>query len=229
MEGIKAESRLLTEELKGQITGVFQKLERKIQIIAILDPEEEKGKELGCFLMAIGTLHPMVEVSLYCCGENQELEQHFDPEMRPVSGIFLEDGNFTGAAFYGVPGGQELNSFIFAIYNAGSVGQAIEKRLIKKLEKLEKPVHFRTFVSLACHHCPKMVIDCQRLCMLSPWICADMVDASLYPEMQDRYQIQRVPMTLVNDEKVMGVKAIETLVELACTHGCEKKKRFGRF
>ena len=115
MEGIKAESRLLTEELKGQITGVFQKLERKIQIIAILDPEEEKGKELGCFLMAIGTLHPMVEVSLYCCGENQELEQHFDPEMRPVSGIFLEDGNFTGAAFYGVPGGQELNSFIFAI------------------------------------------------------------------------------------------------------------------
>lgn len=65
--------------------------------------------------------------------------------------------------------------------------------------------------------------------MLSPWICADMVDASLYPEMQDRYQIQRVPMTLVNDEKVMGVKAIETLVELACTHGCEKKKRFGRF
>lgn len=227
MEGIKAESRLITEELKGQILGVFEKLEEKVELIGIVDPGEDKGRELGELLLVLGNLHPLVESRLYAPGENTEIESIFDPAMRPVCGLFLPEGGYTGAAFYGVPGGQELNSLIFAIYNAGSAGQPIEKRLVKKLEKMTKPVHLRTFVSLACHHCPKMVITCQRLSMLSPYISADMVDAALYPEMQERYKLERVPVTIVNEEdRMMGVKAVETIVEIVCDKGCEKKKWF---
>lgn len=224
MKKMKAESRLLTEALKTQITGVFEKLTQKVKICAVFDPQEEKGEELGCFLTVLGELHAMVEVSLYACGENQNVEQQFHESMRPVCGIFREDGTFTGAAFYGVPGGQELNSLIFAIYNAGSAGQPIVKRLVKKLERVQKPVHLKIFVSLACHHCPKMVIECQRLAMLSPYVQVDMIDAALYPQMQEQYSISRVPMTLINEEKVMGVKPIEAVVEKICEHGCEKKK-----
>lgn len=227
MDGIKAESRLVTEELKAQILGVFEKLKKKVCMKAILNPEEEKGNELGCFLTVLGGIHPLVETALYRPGENPELESCLDTSMLPAFGLFLENGDFTGAAFYGVPGGQEVNSLIFAVYNAGSEGQPVEKRLLRKLEKLEKPVHFRTFVSLACHHCPKMVIACQRLCMLSPYISADMVDASLYPDIQEKYSIERVPVTLVNlEEQVMGVKPIESIVEIACDYGCSKKKKF---
>lgn len=227
MEGIKAESRLITEELKGQILGVFEKLEKKVVLTGIVDADDEKGRELGELLLVLGSLHPLVTADLYEPGSKKELEELFDPQMRPVCGLFLENGEYTGAAFYGVPGGQELNSLIFAIYNAGSAGQPIEKRLLKKLEKVTKPVHLRTFVSLACHHCPKMVITCQRLCMLSPYISADMVDASLYPQMQEKYKLERVPVTIVNEEeRLMGVKTVETIVEIVCDKGSEKKKWF---
>ena len=43
-----------------------------------------------------------------------------------------------------------------------------------------------------------MVVACQRLASLSPYIKADMIDASLYPQVIEQYQIERVPMTIVN-------------------------------
>lgn len=222
------ESKLLTSELKEQVKAVFSKLERTVYLYSILD-ESEKSQELGCFLLELSTLSDKVKLSFFKKGESKELSKELEEEKVPATGLYDEDKVFTGIAFYGIPAGQEFNSLILAIYNVGGKGQEIEKRLVKKLEKIKNPVHFQIFVSLACHHCPKMVVACQRLSALSPYIKADMIDASLYPEVIEQYKIERVPMTIVNGEEVyMGVKPIETLVEIACDHGMVKKRRFGK-
>ena len=226
---LKPESRLLTEELKAQVQNVFSKLEKKVFLYSILVEEDEKSEELGCFLLALSELSDKIEVCFFQKGEALDDKLELDREKIPATGIYNANKQFTGLAFYGVPGGQEFNSFILGIYNVAGKGQEIEKRLVKKLEKIHKPVHFQIFVSLACHHCPKMVVACQRLASLSPYIKADMIDASLYPQVIEQYQIERVPMTIVNEEHTyMGVKPIETLVEIACEHGIDKKKGFFR-
>lgn len=222
------ESKLLTPELKEQVKAVFSKLERTVYVYSLLD-ESEKSKELACFLLELSTLSEKVQFSFFKKGESNELKRDLEEEKVPATGLYDEEKVFTGIAFYGIPSGQEFNSLILAIYNVGGKGQEIEKRLVKKLEKIKNPVHFQIFVSLACHHCPKMVVACQRLSALSAYIKADMIDASLYPEVIEQYQIERVPMTVVNGEQVyMGVKPIETLVEIACDHGGVRKRRFGK-
>ena len=50
---------------------------------------------------------------------------------------------------------------------------------------------------------------------LNEGIEAEMIDANLYPELVDKYKIQRVPMTILNDEEiVMGVKTIEEMADI---------------
>ena len=62
------------------------------------------------------------------------------------------DGLYQRAAFHGVPGGKEINSFVIGIYNAAGPGQEISRAAIKKIGKLKRPADVKICVSLACHH-----------------------------------------------------------------------------
>ena len=70
-------------------------------------------------------------------------------------------------------------------------------------------------MSLACHHCPGVVAACQQLAMANPNIEAAMIDARLYPDLVERYRIERVPFLIVNDQDTfMGNKTLEDVVNL---------------
>lgn len=135
-------------------------------------------------------------------------------EHLPATGFYL-DGVYQRVAFHGVPGGKEINSFVIGIYNLAGPGQEIAAGTLKKIGKLKKPVHAKICVSLACHHCPGVVIACQQIAMKSDCISAEMYDANLYPDLVERYKIERVPLVALNDRDVfMGPRTIEDLVQL---------------
>ena len=50
-----------------------------------------------------------------------------------------------------------------------------------------------------------------------------MIDARLYPELAEKYHIERIPMTIVNDSEVlMGTKTIEEMYQVM--KKCKKQK-----
>ena len=70
-------------------------------------------------------------------------------------------------------------------------------------------------MSLACHHCPHVVAACQKIALANPRVTAEMYDARLYPDIIEKYQIERVPMTVINDSKViLGQKTIKEFVKV---------------
>lgn len=55
-------------------------------------------------------------------------------------------------------------------------------------------------------------------CMESAYVTADMYDAKLYSDLIEKYKIERVPMTVINDEiVVMGQKTIDEIVKSLTT------------
>jgi thioredoxin reductase (NADPH) len=205
-------SALLDDDLRGQIRGVFEKLTRDLEIRAILDPEEDKSLELLSLLYEMEELGEHIHVVPYEKGENEETQRDFDPEGRtPAMGLYI-NGSYTGVAFFGVPGGKEMNSFVLGCYNLAGSGQPVDNWTKKKLTKLKKDSELKIFVSLSCHHCAATVIGAQHLAALSDRVTATMIDANLYPDLVEKYKIERVPMVVINDEKtLMGEKSMEDL------------------
>lgn len=202
-------SQLLTEEMEHTLKDTFQKLERNVVLKAVVDLAEEKNMELAVLLKHIVSLSEKLSLELY---EKEEAPEELDVRWLPVTGLYLEE-KYTGLAYHGVPGGKEMNSFIIGIYNVGGKGQKIGFFTDKKISKIRDKVNLKVCVSLSCGHCPKMVMNCQRIASLNENIQAEMIDAALYPDLIEKYKIERVPMTIVNDDKViMGVKEIEELL-----------------
>lgn len=213
IENIAASSALIDENLKKELGNIFDKLTEKVVLKAILDMDTEKGKELAGFLAVAASLSDKIVLEAYTV-EDSQMAPELNTDYLPVTGMY-KDGQYSGIAFHGVPGGKEINSFVIAIYNLAGPGQDISRWTVKKIQKLDKQTNIKICVSLACHHCPKVVAACQRMAALNPLIEAEMIDANLYPALVEKYKIERVPLVIVNDEEVyVGPKTIEEMADI---------------
>lgn len=211
---IPAESPLVNEQLKTQLAGIFDKLDKDLTIVTVLEEGNAACMEMSSFLKAIASLTPHLEIQFLEKGEEPGKEETLNASMLPVAGFYRE-GTYLGVAFHGVPGGQEINSFALAIYNAAGPGQAVDEKVLKRIGKLKKRNNIKVCISLSCHHCPLVVTAGQRLALLSPNVVCEMVDARLYPELVEKYKISRVPAVLVNDSALyLGEKSMEEMLSL---------------
>lgn len=213
LKTVPSESSLIDETLKTQLRGIFSKMQEPVTLKAVVDLQREKDSEMAVFLNTVASLGEKLSVELYSPEEASEVPE-LDTTYLPVTGLY-KNGTYGRAAFHGIPGGKEVNSFVLAIYNLAGPGKEVARGLKKKIEKLNKKTNIKICVSLACHHCPNVVAACQQVAILNPNVEAEMIDAALYEELVAKYKIERVPMMIVNDSEVyMGNKTIEDIVTL---------------
>lgn len=222
LKEISSECSLLNEKLCQDIEGIIKRIQKPVTIKAVLDTKQDKSMELASFLKRFCEIPAgmPINLELYSIEELSEgtgaiaADLKLNTRYLPVMGLYA-DGVFSNVSFHGIPGGKEINAFILAIYNLAGAGQELSDGTRKKIQKLKNPVNVKICVSLGCHHCSGLVTACQRIAMLNPLIEAEMIDANLYPELVEQYQIKRVPFMIVNDrDTYTGPRSIEDLVVL---------------
>lgn len=208
-------SELLTDELRGQLKTIFSKLNQEVRLVAVLEPEDVKSKELLHLIEDFAEISDFVAMEIYEKEHAAEWAGKLELQYLPVVALFDKEQKYTGICFHGVPGGKELNSFVAAIANCGGAGQAPDKFLKKSIDSIKTPRNIKVFVSLACHHCPHVVAACHKIAYLNPNVEAHMYDANLYPNLVAEYKIERVPMMVINDTNIYyGKKSIEVIANI---------------
>lgn len=214
IDKIPEESSLVTEVLKKQLLEVLTKLKEELRIVSILDMGNPGCLEMGSFLKAICSLSPRLTVCFKEKGEAPLMEKQLNAYMLPVAGIYKRH-TYLGVAFHGTPGGQEINPFVRSLYNAAGPGQPLDPKVEKKIRSLKMKNNLKVCVSLSCHYCPGVVTACQRIALLNHNVEAEMVDARLYDDLVEKFNITRVPAILINDRTLhLGSKDIEEVLKL---------------
>lgn len=213
-EKISAKSSLITPELEEQLHGVLDKLTGEADMVCVVDLTDKASVEMAELVRHIAGLSDKLSCRFYEPGEAEEALPELDITLLPVTALYKQE-QYTGIAFHGVTGGKEMNSLVLALYNVAGPGQEIDKRTLKKLGKLTAKIEIKIFVSLSCHHCAKQVITCQQMAAVSDVIEARMIDARLYPHLAREYQIERIPMTVINEKEVLlGTKTVEEMYQI---------------
>ena len=208
-----AKSPLISPELEGQLLPLLDKLAAPVTLVCLLD-EGDKSGEMAAFVNHIAGLSAQLSCKFLAPGEDPAVDEALDASLLPATGVYTESG-FARMVFHGIPGGKEITGFAGALLNAGGAAKPLDKPTLKDIGKIKKPVNIQVCVSLACHHCAQLVMSAQRAAWENPLVTAHMIDANLYPELVKRYQIQRVPLTVLNGEKtVPGGKTLAELTTL---------------
>ena len=212
--GVKKSS-LLSDAIRGQLKGIFAKMESNVTLVSIVDENLPKSVELRDFLLDVAELGDKLHLELYTKGENPAVEEKIHADKFPVVSLLNANGEYSGVKFHGVPGGHELNSFILAIYNLAGPGQALDTAILDSIKSINKKANIKVMVSLACHYCPDFVVGAQRIAIENPNIEAEMVDISQFQDIKKEYKVMSVPAMIINDEQVVfGAKKIDEIAAL---------------
>lgn len=212
-ENYPAKSPLIAPELEGQLAQLLAKLEGPVTLVCIVG-DDGKSAEMAALINHIAGLSPRLSRRFLAPGEDPAADGALDASLLPATGIYAGE-EFGRMVFHGVPGGKEITGLAAALLNAGGAAKPLDKPTLKDIARIKKPVDIRVCVSLACHHCAQLVASAQRVAWENPLVTAHMIDANLYPALVEKYQIQRVPLTVLNGDKtVPGGKTMAELTTL---------------
>ena len=193
----------LDTEIKAQLAQYLELLENDVVFAAHLD-ESENSQKVREFLDEIQAMSPKISL--------------VDKSLtRTPSFMINQKGQAdSGIEFAGLPLGHEFTSFILALLQVGGRKPKVEEDVIHRIEKINRPLHFETYVSLTCHNCPDVVQSLNIMSVLNPNISHTMIEGGMFKDEVDAKKIMAVPTVFLDGEEfASGRMSIEQLVDLA--------------
>ena len=197
---------IIPDEIQNQVREVFKSLEGPVKITLFTQGEGgalecSMCKETRQLVQEVAGLSEKIEFQVYDLVKDAEVAALYDIDKIPAVAI-LSGGDQPkdyGIRLFGIPSGYEFSSLIEDIVLVSRGTTDLSPKTLTELEKLENPVHIQVFVTPTCPYCPRAVILAHKLAIASEKITADMVEATEFPHLSNRYQVYGVPRTVIND------------------------------
>jgi len=117
-----------------------------------------------------------------------------------------------GIRFYGIPSGYEFMSLVEDVVNVSKGRSGISAAAMKMIDEIKEPVHMQVFVTPSCPYCPTSVLLAHSLAIASDKIRADMIEATEFPYLSNKYRVQGVPRTVINEDAYLEGAAPEPML-----------------
>ncbi len=190
----------LNDDIRKQITEVFAPMKKNVNIALFV-------KESGCdscedtqgYLEEMAELSDKISLSVYDFDVDVEKASELNIEMTPSLVLLDENNNDLGIKFNGIPAGHEINSFISSILEVSGVGEEFPQELVERIQKIDKPVNIKVFITLSCPHCSGAVSKAHKLALMNPNINAEMIEANTFGELSEKFNVSGVPKIVFNE------------------------------
>ncbi len=191
---------MLDTNIKAQLKGYLEKLQRPIELVATLD-DSAKALEMRGLLADIAELSPKVS-----------LREDGTAALRPSFAIG-QPGEAARITFAGIPMGHEFTSLVLALLQTGGHPPKVDAAVIEAIKALPGTFNFETYISLSCHNCPDVVQALNLMAVLNPGITSTMIDGGMFQGEVERRKIMAVPTVFVNDAEFgAGRMTIEEII-----------------
>ncbi len=174
---------MIDPEIVDQLKTVFQKLEGHIDLVVDAS-SHDKQSELTEMLTQVAETSEKIRVSE--SGQTSVVPRF----------CLRHEGEDTGIAFSGIPGGHEFTSLVLAVLNADRKGKLPDQAIIDRICRLNGPIDLKTYVSLSCENCPEVIQALNLMAVFHPGITHEMVDGAFFQDDVQALGIQGVPSVI---------------------------------
>ncbi len=174
---------LLSDSDREAIKGHFEKITTDVPVTLTRAPGDSDTEDILNELAALSSKLKLTVV---------ETE---DSEFLPSLNI----GSTGRVFFHGTPAGYEFSSLLTGIIDNGRDEHTLSRETMDFLDGLEENLNIKVFVTPTCPHCPPSVVLAHRMAAYSPRVTAEAIEANEFQELSEKYQVQGVPRTVINE------------------------------
>jgi glutaredoxin-like protein len=205
MDILKNEVRLATKKkFEEEMTGKVALLHFTQEPSRLVLPDSLKGQEcLFCretkqLLEEVSSLSEMIELQVFDFSADKDKAAEFEIDKIPALVIMGEKDH--GIRFYGIPSGYEYTSLIEAMVDVSRGRTSLSDKTKEALRALDKDIHLQVFVTPTCPYCSISVRLAHQFALESIHIKADMLEATEFPHLSNRFGVMGVPKTVINGQ-----------------------------
>jgi len=206
---------LLKEEDRKALVEEFSNLTQPVKLIMFSQEMEcQYCRETRALVEELSDLSVLISAEVYDLVNDADVAEAYNVDKIPAIAIVQDsdEPKDFGIRYFGIPSGYEFSSLITDIMVVSSGDSGLSAETKAWAAGLESPVHLQVFVTPTCPYCPPAVILAHRLAMESDLIHADMVEAIEFPGLSNKYQVQGVPRTVINENFHMEGAAPEPML-----------------
>ncbi len=188
----------LSDEVKKDVSPQLASLGRPVRLIYFTQKNPCRAcREQQQLLEELALLSPKLALEVRDLVADSAEAKVYGVDKVPATVVFGDQDH--GIRFYGLTGGYEFGSLIEAIVMVSTGETGLDPQVAALAQSVIVPVHLEIMVTLTCPYCPNMVRLAHQLAFVNDRIRADMVDAAEFPALTQRYGVQGVPRTVVNE------------------------------
>lgn len=191
---------LLPEDKKEQLRTDFkEKLVDPVKLIMFTQEMECRFcSETRQLTQDMATVSDKITVDVYDFVKDAQKAQEYGITRIPAIAIIGKVDH--GVRIYGIPFGYELQTLVEGIINVSRGTTDLSDKTKEIIKDIKTPVHIQVFVTLTCPHCPAAAAIAHKLAVESDMIRADVIDATEFPDLAQKYGVIGVPKTVINEK-----------------------------
>ncbi len=190
----------IDDKIKEEIKKQLSVLDKKVKIINFTQELEcQFCRETRQLLTELSDISDKLELEVYNFVNDKEKTEKYGVDKIPATVLLDEDGNDYGIKYYGIPSGYEFSSLLEDIIMLSTGNTNLPATVEEEVKKIDRPVHMQVFVTPTCPYCPRAVLTAHKFAYLNNRIKSDMVEATEFPHLSNKYNVRGVPRTVINE------------------------------
>jgi len=203
----------IEEKLKSDLQKILGSLKENVKMIMFTQEFEcQFCRETRQLLEELSQVSDKLILEIKNLTLDKEDASRYSIEKIPAIILLDSAGKDYGIRFYGIPSGYEFSSLLEGILLLGTGVHGFSNELVKEIKEIKEPVHLQVFVTPTCPYCPQAVITAHKLSYLNENIKADMIEATEFPHLSNKYNVRGVPRTVINEDDFLEGAAPENMV-----------------
>jgi glutaredoxin-like protein len=154
-------------------------------------------KETRQLLEEVASLSEKISVTILDFTADKDQAAEYGVDKLPA--LILKGDRDFGIRFFGIPSGYEYMSLVEAIIDVSKGQTGLKPETRKALKDLEKDIRIQVFVTPTCPYCTTVVRLAHQFAMENSRIRGEMVEATEFPHLAQKYHVFGVPKTVINE------------------------------
>jgi glutaredoxin-like protein len=203
----------LDDKLKEELRKQLSILKKNVKIVFFTQELEcQYCKETRSILTELTEVSDKLNLEVKNFVIDKSDADKYGVDKIPATVLLDENGKDYGIKFFGIPSGYEFASLLEDIKMLGTGNTGLPADLENEIKKIDSEIHMQVFVTPTCPYCPQAVVTAHKFSYLNDKIKGDMVEATEFPHLSNKYNVRGVPRTVINENTFIEGAAPEQMV-----------------
>lgn len=202
----------IDEQLKSELSKILSVLKKNVKLIFFHQELEcQYCKETKQILSELVEISDKLSLEVKNFVIDKTEAEKYGIDKIPATVMLDENDTDYGIKFYGIPSGYEFSSLLEDIKMLGTGNSGLPKAVEDEVKKIDSEVHMQVFVTPTCPYCPTAVLAAHKFAFVNSKIKSDMVEATEFPYLSQKYNVRGVPRTVINETAYLEGAAPEQM------------------